>query len=202
MLKRYASRIFSHSTLPGVPRQGSLLVAEPFLGESYFRHAVISLIDNDSKTGIMGVVMNHGIELSLSEIVEGVKTDVPVFCGGPLAQDRVYFIHNLGDTLIADSTEYAPGLWIGGDFDSALDYVNKGYPTDGCIRFFLGYSGWDNGQLDDELSQNVWAVGESQTLQSTTLLSLNGDTMWHHAVKALGPYYRTWNLHPLSPMAN
>lgn len=202
MKKRFAARIFSHNTLPVQPAQGSLLVSEPFLEESYFRHVVISLIDCGPNSGAMGVVLNNELELRLDEVMEGVERRVPLYCGGPMAQDRLFFIHNLGPDVIPDSRLYAPGLWVGGDFDMALAYVNAGYPLKGHMRFFVGYSGWGGGQLDEEIENDVWAVGSPALLDSSTLLSRGDDSLWHAAVRALGPYYRTWQLHPLKPAMN
>ncbi|WP_289692515.1 YqgE/AlgH family protein, partial [uncultured Duncaniella sp.] len=147
-----------------IPRPGSLLVAEPFLRERYFHHAVICLVDYEPKGSAMGIVLNNRTTYTLQDILPSVTaTDaIPVYCGGPMSCDRLYFMHTLGG-LIPDSREIIPGLYIGGDFDTVLSIVNDGYAVDGHIRFFLGYavdghirfflgySGWDMEQLDGEL---------------------------------------------------
>lgn len=202
MKKRYTAQIFSHNTLPAQATQGSLLVSEPFLEESYFRHAVISLIRCSPSTGAMGLVLNNRLDLSLHEVLDGMDRHVSLYCGGPLSQDRLFFIHTLGPTIIPDAQPYAPGLWVGGDMDTALAYVKAGYPLKGHIRFFIGYSGWDAGQLTEELQGHVWAVGTPGLMDATTLLSLSDDTLWHAAVRALGPFYRNWQLHPVNPPMN
>ena len=65
-------------------------------------------------------------------------------------------------------------MYIGGDFDCMIDYVNAGYPLEGFVRFCLGYSGWDVGQLDDELKNNVWAVTSMK--DADTILQGSGGT--------------------------
>jgi len=176
--------------------EGDMLVAQPFLNESYFRHAVISLIDCPAGEGATGTVLNKGVSYRLGDVLDGVApgTDIPVYCGGPLCQDRLYFIHTLGDTIIPGARGYAPGLWVGGDFSSAIDYVNAGYPVDGLIRFFVGYSGWGPGQLESELDEDSWAVLPASG--AAGLLSLTDDACWHAAVRRLGPAYRSWRLVP------
>ena len=141
------------------PSSGALLVAEPFLRESYFNHAVIYLVDYGDGESSMGIVMNKTTNYLLSDLLNNVtrREPVPVYCGGPLSGDRLYFIHRLGD-IIPGAKHIADGMYIGGDFDCMIDYVNAGYPLEGFVRFCLGYSGWDVGQLDDELKNNVWAV--------------------------------------------
>ena len=101
------------------PRCGGLLVAEPFLKESYFNHGVISIIEYASDEGATGVVMNNRTEYMLSELLDGVspEADQPVYCGGPLGLDRLYFIHTLGPDVIPDGRPIGNGLYVGGDFD-------------------------------------------------------------------------------------
>lgn len=210
----FRSNLFSIDTVKRPAFPGCLLVSEPFLRESYFRHAVISLVTTDSENDgtTMGVVLNNVTNVTLDRVVEGVETDcsIPVFCGGPCSQDRLYFVHTLGNGIIPGASAYAPGLWIGGDFDAMLNYVNSGYRTEGVVRFFLGYSGWDRGQLDRELDKNVWAVTDIATVGASTessvsvadLLTLYSDRIWHRVVRAMGPHYRAWNFHPMLSGAN
>lgn len=196
--------LFSFSTVKRPAVTGSLLVAEPFLREKYFLHAVIAMLDMDPAAAPMGVVLNNGTDLKLHEVLDGVDpaSNVPVYCGGPVAQDRLFFLHTLGTQLVPDATLLAPGLWVGGDFDAVVSYINDGYPVDGNLRFFLGYAGWDHTQLVGELDSDVWAVANPGTLPPQELLTLHGDRLWHRAVRAMGADYRTWAYHPSSLSAN
>ena len=114
-MKNFRSKIFDFKTDRRPVREGSLLVSEPFLKEHFFKHAVISLVDYGADTGAMGVVLNNRTALTLDEVLEHVRpeTKVPVYCGGPLSHDRLFFIHDLGSGLIPGAREYCDGLWIG-----------------------------------------------------------------------------------------
>ena len=196
------SLLFNIDLSTGVePAEGRLLVAEPFLREDYFNHAVILLIDYGHGTSAMGTVLNNPTDYTLDELIEGVHTErqVPVYCGGPVAGDRLYFIHTLGD-IVPETRPVAPGLYVGGDFQTILSIVNDGYDLDGHIRFFVGYSGWSPGQLDEEIAKNVWAVARVQAPQS--LLRTSGDTMWHNQVRHMGPSFKGWLYHPRNITAN
>lgn len=184
-----------------IPRAGSLLVAEPFLRERYFHHAVICLVDYEQQGSAMGVVLNSRTSYSLQDLLPSVTTSVhvPVYCGGPMSCERLYFIHTLGD-LIPSSREIVNGLYIGGDFDTTLSIVNDGYAVDGHLRFFLGYSGWGVGQLDEELVKNVWAVTGIPDVG--TLLQSEEDAYWHRIVRGMGSRYRGWLYHPRNPHYN
>lgn len=203
-MKTYHSDIFDFTTVKTPAGQGSLLVSEPFLRERYFMHAVVSLIDVPQRTGSMGVVLNNRTALMLDEVMDNIDAarKINVYCGGPVSQDRLFFVHTLGDIIIPQAQQYAPGLWVGGDFDAIADYINSGYPIDGCVRFFVGYSGWDPGQLQAELDNNVWAVAANPAVTPAELLTLHGDALWHRVIRSMGPSYRRWQLHPMSLHAN
>lgn len=193
--------LFNINIAGGSPTVGSLLVSEPFLKEQWFRHSVICLVDYSEGDSAMGVVMNRPSGQSLQSLIDGVTTheEIPVWIGGPMSLDRLFFIHTLGE-LIPNSREISPGLYIGGDFDEMLEYVNGGLQTEGCIRFFVGYSGWSPGQLDQELRDHVWAVGQSDTPRD--LLTGGDDSYWHRYVKRLGEAFRNWLYHPINPQLN
>lgn len=202
-MKNLDTSFLKLTTIKRPVAKSDLLVAAPFLSEKWFNRAVISMIDHDDKEGSTGVVLNIPLETSLNEVVEGITREdsVPVFCGGPVSQDRLYFIHTLGQEVIPESREYAPGLWLGGDFDAALSYVNEGYPIDGFIRFFIGYSGWSGGQLAEEINQDTWALCKAPE-DPHSLISGEGDAFWHTIVRSLGPHYRPWTLIPQNVQNN
>ncbi len=195
------SLLFNIEIDSDAPRRGSLLVSEPFLKEQYFNHSVICLVDYEPQQEAMGIVLNKPTSYTLCELVESVdrESNITVYCGGPLSCDRLYFIHRLGD-FIPNSKEIVPELWIGGDFGVMIDYVNSGYPVDGNVRFFIGYSGWGVEQLDGELRKNVWAV--TQIPDITHLLVGGDDGYWHRTVRSMGRPYRSWLYHPQNPRVN
>lgn len=181
------------------PTPGSLLVAEPFLKEEHFNHAVILLLDYDKDDSSMGLVVNKSTGYSLGQLIEGFENEMPVYSGGPVGTDRLFYIHCLGD-IIKGSIEIAPGLWVGGDFDSIKEYLKAGYPTEGYLRFFLGYSGWQPGQLDEEVGNNVWAVVNKYDAKN--LLADSDDTTWHRTVREMGDRFRGWLYHPMNLSSN
>lgn len=195
--------ILKIKTIKAAATQGSLLVAEPFLTESYFNHSVIMLVDYNDGEEALGLVMNNATGHTLDEYLDGVapQTDIPVYCGGPIGEDRMVFMHTLGETVFPGARLFAPGLYLGGDFEAAIDYVNQGYPTEGFIRFFIGYSGWGAGQLNDEIDKGVWAVADAPA-DRDRLLRLSADAYWHRTVRCMGDSYRPWRFFPRDPKSN
>lgn len=182
---------------------GSLLIAEPFLSESYFNHGVIMLVDYSDEDGALGLVMNNPSGHTLDEYIDGVnkEKEIPVYCGGPIGQDRMVFMHTLGPEVFPGAKEFSPGLYLGGDFDTAIDYVNSGYPIDGSLRFFIGYSGWDSPQLKEELDNEVWAVSDAPQNRSQ-LFHDDEDHYWHTFVRRMGEPYRAWRFFPRNILSN
>ena len=203
VMKNIPTELFRLTAHEGDVRRGDLLVAEPFLSESYFNRAVIALIDYDKDEGATGVVLNNCTPYTLSDVLDGVAAaaDVPVYCGGPLGQDRLFFVHTLGPAVIEGAREFAPGIYVGGDFDAIVDYVNSGYATEGTVRFFIGYSSWVKGQLEEEMAGSVWAVAR-MPFDAREVLSGTGASFWHSTVRALGEAYRPWRLVPKDIHAN
>lgn len=185
------------------PAPGALLISEPFLHEEHFDHAVIALIEYEPGGTAMGVVLNNPSDYSLQDLIDGVTIDrpVPVFSGGPVGNDRLFFIHTLGEDAIPGTQPLGNGLWVGGDFGPMLDIVNSGYDLEGQVRFFLGYSGWTESQLDGEISSNVWAVAPI-TGDPSAMITGEGDPFWHREVRRLGHEFRGWLYHPQNPMVN
>lgn len=196
-MKDITTNLFKVKSPAHRPTCGGLLIAEPFMKESYFNHGVVSIIDYIPDEGATGVVMNNRTEYMLDELLDGIHTDadIPVFCGGPLGQDRLYFIHTLGPDIIPQARAYAPGLFVGGEFDAIIAYINAGYPTEGNVRFFVGYSNWVEGQLEREIEQESWAQAP-MPVPPSELLRNAGDSYWHRRVASLGSAYRSWTLIP------
>jgi len=202
-MKDITTNLFRVKSEMRAPACGSLLVAEPFLQDRFFRHSVVSVIDYLPRKGATGVVMNHITNYKLHELLEQVdcKLQIPVFCGGPLGQDRLFFLHTLGSEIIPEAREYTRGLYVGGDFDSIIDYINTGYATDGTVRFFIGYSYWVKGQLEQEIDDNKWALAPIPP-NANDIFSAYGSYYWHRAIRNLGTPFRPWSLIPCNANLN
>lgn len=194
-MDKISSFLFNIDISSNAPFQGALLVAEPLLNDDYFNHAVICLTEYDDNKTTMGFILNNKTRHNLQSLIAEIScnTPIPVYCGGPMSEDKLFYIHSLGD-IIPDSHEIIPGLYVGGDFNAVIKYLNSGYPIEGYIKFFIGYSGWDIGQLKSELRKNVWAVTTPTDISD--LIKAHNDSYWHTIVRSMGNPYRGWLYHP------
>lgn len=183
-----------------LPFQGSILISEPFLQDLYFHRSVVLLTEHTSQ-GSMGFILNKKTNLLVNSFFSEFKDfpAMPIYLGGPVCSNRLFFIHTLGDILIPDACPVRDQLYFDGDFDTLKQYILNGHSIEGKIKFFLGYSGWDKGQLNEEINKNSWVVSHKTDLD---LIQANGDSFWKNAVETLGADYKTWTKYPKDPYLN
>lgn len=192
------SDIFRIQSNDVLPSRGKILISEPFLRDATFGRSVILLIDH-TEEGSMGLVMNKQLPLFLNDIIKEFRylDEIPLYKGGPVATDTLFYLHTMAD--IPGSITICKGLYLNGDFELIKSYILQGNKVDGCIRFFLGYSGWESEQLATELKENTWIVSEED---KTYLMKENIKDMWRKALERLGSKYEAWSRFPQIPAFN
>ncbi|MGL4292407.1 MAG: YqgE/AlgH family protein [Bacteroidales bacterium] len=186
-----------HSDL--TPRAGCLLISEPFLNETYFQRSVILMVECENTAG-MGLVLNKPGEFILNDLIEGLDEieKIPVFCGGPVRKDRLFYLHTLGE-IIPGSVQIGKNLYIDGDFELILAYLRSGNQIEGRIRFFLGYAGWEYQQLMQEIEEDAWIVAENRL---DSVLNHSGNQFWRDTLMTMEKKYHQWLNYPPEPFLN
>ena len=181
------------------PEKGHLLIAEPsIIGDLSFNRSVILLADYNEE-GSIGFILNKPLEYKLNDLIPETEATFKVFNGGPVEQDNLYFIHKVPD-LIPDSIEISHGVFWGGNFEIVLDLLDNDMLTPSDIRFFLGYSGWDAKQLENELESNAWIISEN--VYKNELIDKCCDSFWKEKMLELGGDYSLWSNAPENPSYN
>jgi putative transcriptional regulator len=182
-----------------LPDKGSVLIAEPFLQDALFQRSVILLIEHNIN-GSMGFVLNKRTNRIINEFFPGFEklSTIPIYFGGPVCSNKLFFIHTLGD-LIPDSVTIAKGIYFDGDFEVLKQHITDGYPVKGKVKFFLGYSGWRRGQLGYEIKEDSWMV--SHAMHGNIMLA-EGESFWKHSLEVLGSKYKAWVNFPKDPHMN
>lgn len=194
----YNPEIFKIQSNNLVPRKGRILIAEPFLPGDYFSRSVILLVAY-SKKGTVGFILNKQIDLTIRDYIQDFpEFDAPVYIGGPVSTDSIYFIHTRGD-VIPGSIPVLENIYWGGDFDELKRLADLGMVHPSEVRFFLGYSGWDAGQLDRELKENSWLVND---VDSEAVMERLTAASWADFVRKVGEQYRIWINFPENPAMN
>lgn len=180
------------------PAAGILLIAEPFLKDPNFMRTVVLLCDHQSE-GSFGFVINRHYEHTLNELMNDMdELTLPVYYGGPVQMDTIHFLHQYPDQ-IPGSHEVQKGIYWGGDFETAIKLLQEGSIDAARIRFFIGYSGWSDGQLSNELKEKSWL-----TVEATRKVVFHSDTneIWKESLKLLGGDYEQLVNYPIDPQLN
>ena len=78
-------------------------------------------------------------------------------------------------------------------------YILSGAPTQGVVRFFMGYAGWQKGQLMQEIEQNTWVVSNESKVD---LLNMYLRDLWQESLCDMGGKYVIWSRYPKYPIMN
>lgn len=184
-----------------LPAQGDLLISEPFLHDAYFQRSVVLLVEH-AEQGSMGLVLNKKTSLLVNSFFKELEecADIPIYFGGPVGTNRLFFLHTLGEEIIPGSIKVSDQLYFDGDFEAMKRYLANGHDIRGKVKFFLGYAGWTEGQLSEEISQDSWVVGKP--LSNEDVLSAEDESYWKSSVSSLGKSYRNWTRYPKDPAMN
>jgi len=180
------------------PSKGKLLIAEPsILGDTSFTRSIILITEHTNNSSI-GFIMNKPSEHTLKDLIPEIDCNFKIYQGGPVEQDNLYFIHKI-PKLLTNSIEVTNGIYWGGDFSQLSNLLNKGLVKDDDIRFFLGYSGWGEGQLNHEWETESWHVIENKYKNIFNTLPTN---LWKDHLMQLGGKYQIWANAPKNPNLN
>ena len=180
------------------PGPGILLIAEPFLKDPNFMRTVVFLCDHQEE-GSFGFVINRTYEHTLDELMNDLgDLKIPVFYGGPVQMDTIHFLHQYPEQ-IPGSYEVLNGIYWGGDFELAIQLIKNGEVDTNKIRFYIGYSGWATGQLNDELKEKSWLTAEATR---KLVFHKKTDEIWKDALKHLGGDYEMMINFPTDPQLN
>lgn len=176
---------------------GKALIAEPFLSDANFGRSVILLCENN-EDGSFGLILNQPTSNVLPDLIDKVFIDFPVYRGGPVEQNTLHFIHRLGDK-IPESLDLGNNIYWSGNFETIINQINSGQINKEDIKFFIGYSGWGAGQLEEELIQNSWFVSD---IEENLVFNLDSEKSWQIILKNMGGKYRQMANYPIDPRLN
>ena len=162
----------------------ALLVAVPQLVDPNFFRSVVLLVEH-TEEGSMGIVVNRPIELEIGEFCasqdmtfHGDPTQA-IYQGGPVQTDRAFILHESGQEgpeteTVMDDVRLSYSL-------ESLSLLVKEPPNN--LRVFLGYAGWGEGQLAEEVTSGAWLVGNGS---SDLIFNAEPDSIWELALRQMG----------------
>ena len=164
-------------------KTGKIMIAEPFLIDPHFRRSVI-LMTEHRVDGSVGFILNKMLDAHLNEVIgDFPEFNAHLFYGGPVATNTIHYLHNVGD-LLEGSTRISSGVYWGGDWENLKYLVTAKLIEPKHIRFFVGYSGWAEGQLKSELDDyKSWLIGD---MHANYIFNAQPNTLWRTVLQHKG----------------
>lgn len=168
--------------------RGKLLIAEPsILNDDSFNRAIILITEHTAKNSV-GFILNKPLNFTIRDLLPEIDSDFMIYQGGPVEQDNLYFVHKVPE-LIPESIEVEDGIYWGGNFEVLKALLISKTLNKNDIRFFLGYSGWGQYQLLDEININSWFIANNN---SKNIFSENEKLLWRNKLLEKGGDYKLW----------
>ncbi len=174
---------------------GQLLIAMPGIGDPRFERALILVCAHDARHA-MGVAVNRPVEgLTVCDLLQrlGIVSEIEaprdlvaqgdlVLLGGPVERERGFVLHT--DDYHADnSLMVGAGVTLTATRDvlEAMAGAKPDRPRRSVLA--LGYAGWGEGQLENEIKQNVWLTCEPD---EALIFGADHSRKWGKALAKLG----------------
>lgn len=180
------------------PSKGTILISEPFLADPYFKRSVV-LLSEHTEEGSIGFILNKPTNISVNEAISDFpQIDSMLYFGGPVQTDSLQYIHRLGDKL-EGSQPIFDGLYWGGNLEKLKEMISLKQVQASDIRFFVGYSGWDSTQLNQEIDEKSWIVSQGATQHA---FFDEPKKLWSDVLKSMGNEFRMLANYPEDPSLN
>jgi putative transcriptional regulator len=190
---------YFHRGVSMTPKRGDLLISEPFLPDPNFERTVVLICENN-EDGSIGFILNKPSLVNLDDVFEELGNfKKKLLVGGPVQQDSMHFIHR-SLTNVDGGTKIGDGIYWGGNFEQLKILMKENRVDPGDVLYFLGYSGWAPGQLDEELRENSWIVSPDAT--AAQVFGLDPELLWQEVLKNMGGKYRMFSNYPTDPRLN
>ena len=165
-----------------------MLIAMPQVLDPFFHHSVVLLLHH-SEEGSFGLIVNRPTGIQVREILGGMEIDwggedvAVAHFGGPVQPQlgTVLFSPPGGGRELAPSgAEIAPGLVLTQHVD---DLAGLAAAPPERLRLFLGYAGWGEGQLMEEILRNDWLTA---AIDPGFLFAGDPAAVWARALRSVG----------------
>lgn len=169
-----------------------LLIAMPQMQDASFEKTVTLICEHNSE-GALGIVINRPLTINNRDVFEQFNLDCdvkiaeePTLMGGPVSAERGFILHT-SDSIDKESPKWDSSLQVSENIQvttsqDILEAIASGHGPK-KLYFALGYSGWEAGQLEEELRANAWLVAP---FNEDIIFSLPFEQRWHAAAQSIG----------------
>lgn len=165
-----------------------MLMAMPQVLDPFFHKSVVLLLHHEDE-GSFGFIVNRPTGIKVAEILKGMEVgweggeEAVAYFGGPVQPQlgTVLFSPVLQESGPEDTaTEIAPGVALTQHI-SDLSRLAEAPPDQ--FRLLLGYAGWGEGQLMEEILRNDWLTAP---VSSDLIFAPDPERVWDAALRSVG----------------
>ena len=180
------------------PQRGRILIADPFSHGLVFMRSIILLTEHNDE-GSVGFVLNKPTDVCAEDLIDDILNFKGLLhFGGPVHTNTLHYLHTLGEK-VPDSIKITNSIYWSGNFETLKSLINSGKANPKTVKFFMGYTGWIGGQLEEELKENSWVVS---TVADKTIMEANSISVWNNILSELGGDFKMWANCPFNPQMN
>jgi putative transcriptional regulator len=161
---------------------GTIIISTPALNETNFGQSII-LITENNEDGATGFIVNKLYPRALNQLIEfNYSLPFPLYNGGPVEQEGLFFIHRQPN-LIQEGIAINNTIYLGGNFEQAVALINNQSMDESDIKMFIGYCGWNAGELEAEIAEGSWLITDESIDQIfATKKEFDWDTLYQKMV--------------------
>jgi putative transcriptional regulator len=165
-----------------------LLMAMPQVLDRYFHRSVVLLLHHED-AGSFGFIVNRPTKITISEILKemdvdwGGREEAVAYLGGPVQTQRgtvLFGADRLPEAGNDSATEVIPGVALTqhvGDLSRLAESPPERF------RLLLGYAGWGEGQLVQEILRNDWLTAPVRT---DLIFARDPQSVWADTLRSVG----------------
>jgi len=138
-------------------KAGILIKSTDELMGSFFEQTTILIVKHNVQESL-GFVTNKPFGKSLHELIEfNHSKPFQLMNGGPVDREHLFVLHKRPD-LIEGGEQLFDGFYLGGNMEQVIEAINTESITKDELQIFIGYCGWDKGELEAEIEEGSWNI--------------------------------------------
>ena len=165
-----------------------LLAAMPQVQDPFFHESVVLLVHHDEQ-GSFGLIVNRPTELKIADILEGLEIewagnpDSLAFFGGPVSPQQGTVLYPPAESesaAVEGASEVFPGIHTTQNIADLAQLAKTPPPG---LRLVLGYAGWGEEQLLQEILRNDWVTAP---VRHDLVFSDDPTEVWPQTMRSVG----------------
>jgi putative transcriptional regulator len=169
---------------------GKVLIASPYTMQGNVFHKSVIYVVHHGPEGSVGLIVNYPVNsMPIESLFKKIEINIDlselnleVNLGGPVDIERGFFLHTSEyDKNLLFKPKDNEGLAVSSNVEILKDIASGLGPKN--AMFFVGYTGWNAGQMEFEIENNLWIISEPD---QDLIFSPDLAHKWNHALDRLG----------------